>query len=256
MKFHIPLRLSSSILHLSHEIERTCQFLYPLLSKTLKDKLKKNEKIQTIESFLSMEDNILSTTRVKNILLGKRKAYSAQEIIEVKNVSRICRQFNHWDPLSLKDFKEAHSMLLDPDDKDKGRWRQYQVVVVEGKKVTHVPPFPDKISTLMKNLFLDLKRNIDLSWIIKSCICHYGIQYIHPFTDGNGRMGRIWQHLLLLKMSPIFHYILVGNVIKNNATAYYRSLDKSDLNKNGAFFIEFCLIKIRNDLKKFENLIK
>jgi Fic family protein len=145
---------------------------------------------------------------------------------------------------------------LDPYDKDKGRWRQYQVVVVEGKKVTHVPPLPDKISILMRNLFLDIKRNRELSWIIKSCICHYGIQYIHPFTDGNGRMGRIWQHLLLLKMNPIFQYILIGNLIKNNATAYYHSLDKSDLKKNGAFFIEFCLIKIQNDLRKLEELIK
>lgn len=235
---------------LANKIELNCKQLSPTLKKN--EILNLDLDIKTIEGFISMESDQLSPGEIKRILRNNSERLEALDVKAVKNILHIIEYFNKWDPLSITDFKHAHKILMSGMDSTRGIWRTEEVVVLEGRKITHVPPAAKNVPLLMKQLFHDLRKNNDLSYVIKSCILHYGIQYIHPFADGNGRMGRIWQHLFLIHQDPVFKYVLVGRLIKRNSVAYYRSLDKSDKAHDGAFFVEFCLRKILNLLYSFQ----
>lgn len=241
----LPIILSQKCLHQAHQVSELCLQLFPIRNK----KRPQVSKIKTITSFLSMEEEDLSDKQVAKILENKPTRTLSEQVQEVKNLNRIYVHLLKWDPLSIKDFKQCHKMLLTDISHEKSGWRIEEVVVYEGKKIAHIPPNAREVTTLMKELFHFIKTRKDLSWLIKACVFHYGIQYIHPFLDGNGRMGRIWQHLLLLKESPLFRYILIGDIIKNDPIAYYKSLDKSDKLKNGEIFIKLCLRKITYELK-------
>lgn len=206
--------------------------------------------VEIIASFLSMEEEGLNAKQISSILKHQPVQATQNEIREVKNLSHICRHLSKWNSLSRGDFKRAHQVLMKGLDQEGGYYRKETVVVVEGKKITHIPPMPSEIPDLMREQFDYSRHQKNIPWLIKACVFHYGVQYIHPFVDGNGRMGRIWQHLILLKVSPIFQYVLIGNLIKQNASAYYLSLDKSDKKKNARIFIEFCLQKITHELKR------
>ncbi len=245
---NIPNTFSPLIFRKTHEIEMMGRLLLQLsLMHQIKNFQTGN--IEVISSFLSMEGESLSNRQIKAILEHHAVKVRKEEMREVKNISRVCQYLSMWDPLSIQDLKHAHQLLLKGLDPEAGEFRKEQVIVVEGKRVTHIPPAPREIATLMQEQFRYVRTQKKVSWILKACIFHYGIQYIHPFIDGNGRMGRIWQHLLLLKANPIFNYILIGNLIKENSRDYYQSLDKSDQKRNAHIFIEFCLRKITQAVK-------
>lgn len=248
MEFHLPLYISEHTLQLSREIEACCrQVSSPSLTKlnASSEKLK----CELIASFLSMEHKRVGNQTIKKIMSDthRRKSESQQE---VSNALRVCAHFKKWDPLSLTDFKKAHRLLMSGIDSDCGVWRVNQVVVKEGNKITHTPPKARKVPQLMRQLFRDIKQRNDLSWVIRACVFHYGVMYIHPFANGNGRIGRVWQHLLILKQSPIFQRVQISAIIRNNELSYYRALDKSDAQQDGSIFVEFCLKKILVALKK------
>lgn len=249
MMRNVPNTFPPRLLHQVHEIEMMSRFFMYLL-KTRQIKPLKIEIFATIISFLSAEAESLSYQQLKAILNNHRGRVHENEIKEVKNISQICQHLSEWDPLSIQDFKRVHQLLMKGINEEGGCFRKEQVVVVEGKKITHVPPSPREVAALMKEQFQYARTQKNSSWLIKASVFHYGVQYIHPFADGNGRMGRIWQHLLLLKASPIFQYILIGDLIKKNIRAYYRSLDQSDKKENAYIFIEFCLHKIAHALKQ------
>lgn len=236
-------------MHLVQEIETRCDFLAETHHEKPHQRMTKQEKINLIHSFLSMERKSVRKRQIQSILENQNVKLSKKEILEVKNIAQLCRYLPQYNPLSVRDFKHAHRILMHRLDSDNGHFRKEQVIVVEGKKVAHIPPLPQEVVKTMRKQFHYLKTHQKISWILKACVFHYGIQYIHPFADGNGRMGRIWQHLLLLKASPLFQTLLIGDLIKDNPYAYYRSLDKSDQNKNVIIFIEFCLAKIAKKLK-------
>ncbi len=235
-----PPAFSAALLAQTHKIERMCQERYA----------RKASKIKLISSFLSMEGEEISEYQIGKILEKKRVALSFDEITEVKNINRVCGALPKWDPLSIRDFKACHAILMAGLEEGSGRWRKEEVAVFEGKKIAHVPPQAQKVRGLMRELFHYIKAHKEISWIIRACLFHYGIQYIHPFSDGNGRMGRIWQHRLLLEEGPLFEQLLIGQIIKTHARAYYQSLDKSDKTQDCAFFIAFCVKKIAAQLNK------
>lgn len=251
MKFTLPTVFSAKQNQMTQSLCKTCQRLSSMMMQKDLRSLAKSAKIQTIGSFLSMEGNDLTRSQLTKILTHRPLTLPQNEVQEVKNIAKAYHYLSKWDPLSVRDFKAAHKMLLLDLEDESGQWRKVEVQILEGKKVVHTPPVPNDIPLMMKQVFAYIRSNNQISWLLKACILHYGIQYIHPFVDGNGRIGRMWQHLLLLKESPVFRYVLIGDIIKQNATEYYRALDRSDKLKDPEIFIEYCFHYLSLELNKF-----
>jgi Fic family protein len=251
-----PSIIPSSIAAKSHYLTEYCQQIatHPRYQMYVT----KQERIQhhLIESFLSLEGMPLSTNQVIKVLKGNNIRAPLQDIKEVNNIAKLCRHLYHMNPLSTADFKKAHHLILLNLDDNSGKWRKDQVFVFEGKKVAHIPPAGKQVVSLMRSYFQFVRKNSKVSWLIKACVLHYGIQYVHPFDDGNGRMGRIWQHLLLQKESPVFKTVLIGNIIKKHHLSYYRVLDQCDKARNMNGFIEFCFKHIQTELNRINRKLK
>jgi Fic family protein len=136
---------------------------------------------------------------------------------------------------------------------DPGQWREKGVVVLKGTEVKHIAPPANRVPFLMADLFSFLTQEIALTWLLKACIFHYELEFIHPFSDGNGRMGRLWQQLLLMKEAPIFQYIPIEVLIKEHQQEYYRVLGECDAAGDSTLFIEFSLEQIVTALMAYIN---
>ena len=139
--------------------------------------------------------------------------------------------------------------------KKPGQYRQQAVGIFKNGMVSHMAPPAKQVSSLMSNLFLYLKKDQETLYLLKACIFHYELEFIHPFEDGNGRMGRLWQQVLLMKASPIFEYLPIESLIHKNQNKYYKALEKSDKNGESTEFIEFSLEMIVDSLKEFSSEI-
>jgi Fic family protein len=139
---------------------------------------------------------------------------------------------------------KAHKLLMQNLVKEAGDYRSKGVGIFQGKKLAHMAPPAKQVPRLMNDLFGFLANNQELSWLLKSCIFHYEFEFIHPFEDGNGRMGRLWHQLLLIKEHPLFEYLSVEEIIKNRQKDYYEALAKSDKASESTAFIEFSLESI------------
>lgn len=216
-------------------------------------KLRKNNQIKTIQSSLAIEGNTLSIDQVTDILDGKRVLAPQKDIIEVKNAIRLYDNLNQFDPLSIDSLLKAHQILMQELIIDNGQWRKGGVAIFKGHKVTHIAPKANKVPLLMANLFAFIEQNNDLPWLIKACVFHYELEFIHPFSDGNGRIGRIWQQLLLKKANTIFEYISVEALIKDNQAEYYTILASCDVFGTSTLFIEFMAEIILAALRLYTN---
>lgn len=145
-----------------------------------------------------------------------------------------------FNPYQLKDLIKAHAVLMNGLIDNAGKLRTTNVGIVKGSKVEHIAPNGTMVNGLMKDLFDYLKKDNDLI-LIKSCVFHYEFEFIHPFLDGNGRMGRLWQTLILMQQYPVFEYLPVESLIKQQQSEYYNKLSESDKKGNSTPFIEFML---------------
>ncbi len=150
-------------------------------------------------------------------------------------------------PYNEKDFLKAHKILLQKLIKQPGKYRNQSVGIIKGSKVEHIAPPHGNIPFLMKDLFEYLKDKTEITFI-KSCVFHYEMEFIHPFFDGNGRMGRLWQTLILLQDYPIFEFLPFETLISKNQSAYYTALSRSDKAGNSTIFIEYMLKIIDHSL--------
>jgi Fic family protein len=211
--------------------------------------LRKKNRIRTIQSSLGIEGNSLSLGQVAAILDKKRIIAPKKDIIEVKNAIKAYENLKKINPTSLTSFCNAHSILMKGLIEDAGRIRTKSVGIIKGANVTHIAPPGQIVRSLVKNLFDYLKKDKDLI-LIKSCVFHYEIEFIHPFMDGNGRMGRLWQTLILKKYSPVFEFLPIESLIKARQSEYYKVLGESDNNGNSTGFIEFMLQIINESLEE------
>jgi Fic family protein len=157
-----------------------------------------------------------------------------------------------FNSLHSTDLLKAHGILMNHLVEERGCWRSGNVGIFKGSALTHMAPPSHRVPSLMKDLFTFLKKNSEVSWLIKACIFHYEFEFIHPFVDGNGRMGRLWQQLLLMKEDPVFEFIPVEVLIKNNQDRYYEVLSKSDHLGASTPFIEFSLTLIHEALIEYQ----
>lgn len=235
-----PYEISPAILKLVSTISEKIGVINATHLTKPPTELRKKNRIRTIQSSLEIEGNTLSEKQITAILEGKPVIAPAQDILEVKNAIVVYDQINSLNPLSIKDFLKAHNMLMVGLIENAGNFRTKNVGVVKGSKVQHLAPPGHMVSDLMKNLFGYLKTSKEIE-LIKSCVFHYELEFIHPFTDGNGRMGRLWQTIILLKFSPVFEFLPIETIIKQKQETYYKALSDSDKEGKATPFIEFML---------------
>lgn len=210
-------------------------------------KLRKQNKIKTIHATLSIEGNTLAEDQVTAIIENKRILGPEKDVKEVLNAISVYNNLNKWNPLSEKSFLAAHKQLMTGLIKSPGVYRKQAVGVVKGKSIKHLAPPPGNVHFLMKDLFQYLKLHEDPA-LIKACVFHYEMEFIHPFMDGNGRMGRLWQTLILMKQYPLFAFLPLETLISKDQKKYYRALSDSDKQGKSNIFIEYMLNVINDAL--------
>lgn len=243
-----PYEITPTILELYGKITEALGICQSLMLVKPEAKLRRQNRIKTIQSSLSIEGNTLNIDNVTAILNNERIIGSQKDILEVHNAISAYETLNELNPNKESDFLKAHKVLMNELVKTPGEYRRVQVGIMRGENVTHVAPGPDMVSGLMKDLFKYLKNDKDLD-IIKSCVFHYEMEFIHPFEDGNGRMGRFWQTRILMNVNPIFEFVPIEELIKNNQKEYYITLSKSDDVGKSTLFIEFILNVINQSLR-------
>jgi len=202
--------------------------------------LRKKNRIKTIQSSLEIEGNTLTEEQITALLENKRVIAPKKDILEVQNAIKVYEQLTNFNPYQLKDVERAHSILMNGLIAHAGKLRTTNVGIVKGSKVEHIAPNGAMVKGLMKGLFDYLKKDKDLL-LIKSCVFHYEFEFIHPFIDGNGRMGRLWQTLILMQQYPVFEFLPIEHLIKIRQQDYYNALSLSDKNGNSTLFIEYML---------------
>ncbi len=170
--------------------------------------LRKKNRIRTIQSSLEIEGNTLTENQITALLENKRVIAPKKDILEVQNAIRLYDQLHQFNPYKRKDLEKAHAVLMKGLVEQAGAFRTSNVGIVKGAKVAHIAPEGAMVNGLMNDLFEYLKKDDDLL-LIKSCVFHYEFEFIHPFTDGNGRMGRFWQTVILTKQFPVFEFLPV-----------------------------------------------
>lgn len=210
-------------------------------------RLRRANRIKTIHSSLAIEGNTLSEGEVKAVLEGKTVVAPIKEIQEVRNAIKTYELYPKLDPFSLQDLLLAHGTMMAGLVDEAGMFRKGGVGVFDGGKPVHIAPQADRVRDLMNDLFVWLE-NADDHLLIKSCVFHYEFEFIHPFADGNGRIGRLWQSLILGRLNPIFEHLPVENMVYSNQQAYYNAINKSSYLADSGPFIDFMLEEILNTL--------
>jgi len=247
-----PFDITAEILALTQQISRELGKIAGSRKGSAAIILRRINNIKTIQASLAIEGNTLSVEQITAILEGRRVIGPKRDIEEAKNALEVYGQLSSFDPLFCKDLLKAHSIMMRGLIDDGGKFRSSGVGVFAGGVVVHMAPPAKRVPRLIDDLFAFINRNDDLPWIIKACIFHYELEFIHPFSDGNGRIGRLWQHLLLMREDPIFEYIAVETLIRENQKEYYSVLGQCDKEGKSTQFIVFSLEQILAALSSFQ----
>lgn len=210
--------------------------------------LRRTNRIKTVYSSLAIEQNTLTLEQVTAVLSGKRILAPPKDIAEVKNAYEIYERMDELDPYSVDDLLTAHGVMTRDLLGESGMFRTRPVGVVDGEgNVIHFGTLPQYVPDLVCEL-LDWVRDSDIPMLIKSCVFHCELELIHPFADGNGRMGRLWHTLLLSKWNPIFAWLPVESIIHYRQGEYYTAINSSTAAGESTAFIEFMLSAIKETL--------
>lgn len=248
-----PFSITSTILSQATDIAYLLGELDGLAMDLPKIQLRKENSIRTIQASLAIEGNTLSLEQVSAIVEGTPVIGPEQDIIEVNNALKVYGQFSSFILSSEKDFKRAHKLMMLRLIKEAGQYRSGNVGVFAGSQVAHVAPPAKRVPKLISELFDFLKNDSNTSLLLKACIFHYEVEFIHPFSDGNGRMGRLWQQVILSQYHRIFRYVPIETLIKQKQKEYYKVLSRCDKSGESTLFIEFSLSVIAQALKDYFN---
>ena len=211
-------------------------------------KLRRVNRARTIHGSLSIEGNTLSEEQITAILQGKRVIAPPKEILEVKNALAVYERFPEWNPSQESDLLEAHRILMTGLIDQPGDYRSGGVGVMAGETVVHMAPPASRVPELMVDL-LGWLSTTGMHPLVSSSVFHYEFEFIHPFSDGNGRMGRLWQSLILAKWKPIFAYLPVESLIFERQHEYYQAIQESTLRSDSSPFVHFMLQAILDTLQ-------
>ncbi len=245
--FHMTNKISNLLADISEQIGRITVFENGKISP----KLRKENRIKTIHSSLAIENNSLTIEQVTAILNGKIILGNPNEIKEVKNAYDAYEVITNLNPMSIEDLLKAHKIMMNGLVKENGRFRSGGVGVFDGKNLVHMASPAEFVPIHINNLFKWYEKS-DMHPLIKSAIFHYEFEFIHPFQDGNGRLGRMWHSMLLGKWKKLFYWLPIEELIRTNQLEYYAALGKSDKNANSSTFVEFMLKIILDTLIETE----
>ena len=215
--------------------------------------LRKKNRIKTIHSSLEIEGNTLTIEQITAIVENRRVIGPKKDILEVKNAIVVYDYLDNLNPNSFASFCEAHGLLMNGLIESAGQLRSKSVRIIKGSEIAHIAPQSGMFKPLINDLFDYLKNDDDLI-LIKSCVFHYEMEFIHPFIDGNGRMGRLWQTLILKKFHPVFEFLPIETLIMERQENYYEALRKSDNSGKSTLFIEFMLEIIHESFEELLNI--
>lgn len=241
--FNISSRTINLIAEISAQIER-----YAIRLENEGLKLRKANRIRTIHSSLAIEGNNLSENQVRDIINGKNVIAPLREIQEVKNAIRTYDLYGSLNPFKIDDLLQAHATMMEALTDDAGHFRKGGVGVFSETGLVHMAPPADRVPQLIADLFGWLVTSTD-HLLIRSCVFHYEFEFIHPFSDGNGRIGRLWQSLILGRLHPLFEHLPVENMVYSNQQAYYDAIAASNAQAQSGPFIDFMLGEILATLK-------
>ena len=208
-------------------------------------RLRRINRIRTIRGSLAIEGNTLSEEQITAILEGRRVIAPPREVQEVRNAIAAYDRFDKWQPENEANLLEAHRILMTGLIDEAGVYRRGGVGVLAGGDVIHMAPPADRVPVLMRDLFLWLSGS-DTHPLVTGSVFHYEFEFIHPFADGNGRMGRLWQSLILAHWNPLFADIPVESLVFEHQAEYYQALQESTNQTDCAPFIDFMLRMILN----------
>jgi len=249
MSYEPPFKITSKAINLISQISEKIGEISTLENTERTVQLRKKNRIRTIHSSLAIENNSLTIEQITAIIEGKRVLGPPNEIQEVKNAVQAYELLLNLNPYKQNDLLKAHQLMMNDLVKHSGKYRKGGVGIFDGKGVVHVAPPADRVPFLMNDLF-DWLKSSDAHPLIKSCVFHYEFEFIHPFEDGNGRMGRLWQTVILTEWKPIFAWLPIETLIKENQKLYYKALGISDSNADSTEFIEFMLSIILKTIKE------
>ena len=242
-----PFKITNEILNFIYEIGE-------LVGKISAEKefeknliLRRENRIKTIYSSLAIEQNTLTLGQVTDVINGKRVLAPPKDIKEVQNAYEIYERLDELNENSVKDLLLAHKIMTSELIKESGRFRSKNAGVYQGDKLIHMGTLPEYIPELINNLFLWLKNSKEHP-LIKAAVFHYEFEFIHPFQDGNGRIGRLWHSLILSKWKKIFAWLPVESLVQKYQKEYYIAINNSNRNGESTEFILFMLRIINETL--------
>lgn len=245
-----PFNITDEILHLVSEISEQIGALNVMLGERMPSPmLRKENQIKTIHSSLAIEHNSLSLQQVTDVIEGKHVLGAPNEIQEVKNALQAYQLMQQLDALEEKELLRAHSLMMKDLVDNAGVYRKGGVGIFDGDRCIHIAPPAERVPGLMSDLFAWLKQT-KVHPLISCCVFHYEFEFIHPFMDGNGRMGRYWQTLLLSRWKGVFAWIPVETIAKKHQGEYYNAMAQSDAKGDSTVFITFMLRCILETIKQ------
>ena len=242
-----PYTITSRIVHLISEISETITMLKHRTQTVTLPMLRRVNRIKTLSGTLEIEGNYVGEEKITAILDGKRVAGTRQELAEVKGAIKAYEQIESYRYDKLEDLLQAHRLMTDKLLDDTGSFRTVNVAVGG-----HIAPPHAQVSTLMQQLFTWLEQS-DEHLLIKSCVFHYEFEFIHPFRDGNGRIGRLWQSVILMAHHPLFGILPTESIIRDHQESYYQAIEGSTSAGECTLFIEFMLARILEAIDKVGN---
>ena len=243
-----PFEITTAILDEVAEIAELVGHVNASQGLSANPMLRRSNRIRTIYSSLAIEQNTLSLEQVTAVLSGKRIIAPPKDIAEVKNAYEIYEMMGSLDPYSVDDLLTAHGVMTRGLVDESGCFRSRSAGVADKQgNVLHFGTLPDYVPGLVMEL-LDWVRDSDFHMLIKSCVFHYELELIHPFADGNGRIGRLWHTLLLTQWKPMFAWLPVEFMIHDRQDEYYQAINRSNNEAESTAFIEFMLSAIKEAL--------
>lgn len=240
---------NDNITALVNEIQELSNKATQLTGLNKSPTLRRKNRIRTIRASLAIEQNTLTVEQVTAVLNGKAIIAPPKDIAEVKNAYEIYELLETLNPYSVDDLLKAHAVMTRGLIEESGVFRSKPVGVCDSisGEIIHLGTLPNYVPQAVEEL-LEWCKNSDTNEIIKSCVFHFEFEAIHPFLDGNGRIGRLWQTLILSKHSPVFTYLPIESMVHNRQEEYYNSLNISNYEGNSTHFIYFMLTAIRDTL--------
>lgn len=249
MAYQPPFQLTHKMTSLVAQIAELIGTWKAVNQNNLVPKLRRGNRIKTIQASLAVEQNTLTVEQVTAVLAGKTVLGTLKEIQEVHNAFAAYEEMENWQPYEINDLLNAHSILMKGLIENAGHWRKAGAGIYRGEQLVHMAPPASQLTRLMIDLFNWLK-NTEAHPLIASTAFHYEFEFIHPFVDGNGRIGRLWQTLILSHWQPMLAFLPVETVIKNRQQEYYRLLGEADSKSDCSVFIEFLLQAILQSLQE------